>query len=60
MPHWREIPGLLKALRRDACALLATAILTLATDILTVIAVGMLVGMFLYIPNYPREPVELS
>jgi SulP family sulfate permease len=60
MPHWREIPGLMKASRRDACAWLATALLTLAMDILTVIAVGMLVAMFLYIRNYRREPVELS
>jgi SulP family sulfate permease len=52
MSHWREIPRLVKLSRSDACAWLATALLTIASDLLTAIAVGMLIGMFLYIQKH--------
>jgi SulP family sulfate permease len=49
MSHWREVPRLVKLSWSNACAWLATALLTITTDLLTAIAVGMLIGMFLYI-----------
>jgi sulfate permease, SulP family len=56
MSHWREIPRLVKLSRRDACGWLATALLTITTDLLTAIAVGMLIGMFLYIQKHRLQP----
>src|ERR1019366_9499365 len=35
MSHWREIPRIVKLSRSDACAWLATAMLTITTDLLT-------------------------
>jgi SulP family sulfate permease len=49
MSHWREIPRVVLLSRSDACAWLATALLTITTDLLTAIAVGMFIGMFLHI-----------
>ena len=60
MSHWREIPRLVKLSRSNAGAWLATALLTVATDLLTAIAGGMLIGMFLYIRNCRPEPIKLS
>lgn len=60
MSHWRETPLLMKSSRTDACAWLATAMLTIATDLLTAIAVGVLIGTFLYFQKRRSRPPILS
>lgn len=51
MSHWREAPRLVGLSWSNTCAWLATALLTITTDLLTAIAVAMLLGMFLYIKS---------
>src|SRR5260370_19460716 len=60
MSHWREIPRLVKLSRSDACAWLATALLTIATDLLTAIAGGMLLGAFLRIQKRRLQRCSFS
>ncbi len=56
MMNWQEIPSLMKAPRIEAAAWAATSLLTIVTDLPTAIALGMLIGMFLYIRNKPAIP----
>ena len=49
MTKWQEIPRLMKAPRFEAVAWAATSLLTIIADLPIAIAVGMLIGMFLYI-----------
>jgi SulP family sulfate permease len=53
MPNWQEIPHLIKAPILDAAGWVATSFLTIVTDIPTAVAVGMLIGMFIYIRKKP-------
>jgi MFS superfamily sulfate permease-like transporter len=56
MMNWREILSLMKAPRIEAAAWAATSLLTIVTDLPTAIALGMVIGMFLYIRNKPAVP----
>jgi SulP family sulfate permease len=56
MSHWKEVRRLVKLSWSNACAWLATTLLTIITDLLTAIAVGMLIGVFLYIRERRPEP----
>lgn len=47
--NWREIIPLMKNRRAEAGAWLATSFLTIAADLPTAIAVGMLIALFLYV-----------
>ena len=49
MTNWQEFPHLIKAPTLEAAAWVATSLLTIVTDLPIAIAVGMLIGMFLYI-----------
>ena len=57
MTNWREVLRLMKVPRIEAAAWVATSFLTIVTDLPIAIAVGMLIGMFLYIR---KKPVILS
>ena len=54
MMNWQEILSLMKAPRMEAAAWVATSLLTIVTDLPTAIALGMLIGIFLYIRNKPE------
>jgi SulP family sulfate permease len=56
MMNWQEILSLMKAPRIDVAAWVATSLLTIVADLPTAIALGMLIGMFLYIRNKPVIP----
>jgi SulP family sulfate permease len=56
MMNWREILSLMKAPRIEAAAWAAASLLTIVTDLPTAIALGMVIGMFLYIRNKPAVP----
>jgi sulfate permease, SulP family len=56
MTNWLEILALMKAPRIDVVAWVATSLLIIVTDLPTAIALGMLIGMFLYIRNKPAIP----
>ncbi len=56
MMNWQEIPSLMKAPRIEAAAWAVTSLLTIVTDLPTAIALGMLIGIFLYIRNKPAIP----
>jgi len=49
MANWQEIPHLIKAPILNSAAWVATSVLTIVTDIPIAVAVGMLIGMFIYI-----------
>lgn len=53
--NWREIPRPMKAPRSGTASWAVTALLTLFADLPTAIAIGLFIGMFLYIRNL-REP----
>jgi SulP family sulfate permease len=53
MTNWGEVLRLMKASSIDAVAWVATSILTIVADLPTAIAVGLLIGMFLYIGKKP-------
>jgi SulP family sulfate permease len=53
LTNWQEIPELIKAPTLEAAAWVATSLLTIVTDLPIAIAVGMLIGMFLYISQKP-------
>ena len=53
MTNWQEIPHLIKAPTLEAAAWVATSLLTIVTDLPIAIAVGMLIGMFIYIRKKP-------
>ena len=57
MTNWREVLRLMKVPRIEAAAWVATSFLTIVTNLPIAIAVGMLIGMFLYIR---KKPVILS
>jgi sulfate permease, SulP family len=57
MTMWHEIPRLMKARHFEVVSWAATTLLTIFTDLLTAISVGMLMGMFLYIRKL-REPAR--
>src|SRR5713101_2355469 len=56
MMNWQEILYLMKAPRIEAAAWAATSLLTIVTDLPTAIALGMFIGIFLYIRNKPAVP----
>ncbi len=56
MTNWQEILSLIKAPRIDVVAWVATSLLIIVTDLPTAIALGMLIGIFLYIRNKPAVP----
>jgi len=56
MMNWQEILSLMKAPRIDVAAWVATSLLTIVTDLPTAIALGMFIGIFLYIRNKPAVP----
>src|SRR5258707_5627240 len=49
MTNWQEVLRLMEVPRIEAAAWVATSFLTIVTDLPIAIAVGMLIGMFLYI-----------
>jgi len=53
MTNWEEIPRVIKAPILEAAAWVATSLLTIVTDLPIAIAVGMLIGMFIYIRRKP-------
>jgi SulP family sulfate permease len=53
MTKWQEVLRLMRVPSIEAAAWVATSLLTIITDLLTAIAVGMLIGMFLYIRKNP-------
>ncbi|MBZ5688016.1 MAG: hypothetical protein LAP86_23630 [Acidobacteriia bacterium] len=53
MTNWQEFPHLIKAPILGAAAWVATSLLTIVTDLPIAIAVGMLIGMFIYIRKTP-------
>jgi len=53
MTTWQEIPRLLKGPRFEAVAWAAISLLTIFADLPAAIAVGTLIGMFLYIRKRP-------
>ena len=55
MTNWREVLSLMKAPRIEAVAWIVTALLTIVTDLPIAIAIGMLIGIFLYIRNRSPE-----
>jgi SulP family sulfate permease len=52
LSQWREVPRLVRLSWGNACAWLATSLITITTDLLTAVAVAMLIGMFLYIQKH--------
>ncbi len=58
MSHWGEIPGLVKLSRRNAGAWLASSLLIVATDLLTAVAVGMFIGVFLGVQDRRGQPLS--
>lgn len=53
MTNWREVLRLMKVPSIEAVAWVATSVLTLVADLPIAIAVGMLIGMLLYIRKEP-------
>jgi len=53
MTNWKEVLQLIQVPRIEAAAWVATSLLTIVTDLPIAIAVGMLIGMFLYIRKKP-------
>lgn len=53
MTKWQEIPRLIKSSRFEVVAWAVTSLLTLFADLPVAIAVGMLIGMFLYTRKKP-------
>jgi MFS superfamily sulfate permease-like transporter len=53
MTNWKEVLRLIQVPRIEAAAWVATSLLTIVTDLPIAIAVGMLIGMFLYIRQKP-------
>jgi sulfate permease, SulP family len=53
MTNWREVLRLMKVPSIGAAAWVATLVLTIVADLPIAIAVGMLIGMFLYIRKKP-------
>jgi MFS superfamily sulfate permease-like transporter len=53
MANWQEITHLIKAPILDTTAVVATSVLMIVTDIPMAVAVGLLIGMFLYIRKRP-------
>jgi len=60
MTNWQEILSLMKAPRIESAAWVVTALLTIVTDLPTAIALGMLIGIFLYIRNKPAIPSKAA
>ena len=58
MSHWGEIPRLAKVSRRNAGAWLASSLLAVATDLLTAVAVGMFIGIFLGVQDRRGQPLS--
>jgi SulP family sulfate permease len=56
MMNWQEILSLIKAPRIDVAAWVATSLLIIVTDLPMAIALGMLIGIFLYIRSKPAVP----
>ena len=56
MTNWQEILSFIKARHIDLVAWVATSLLIIVTDLPTAIALGMLIGIFLYIRNKPAIP----
>ncbi len=54
MSHWGEIPA--RVSRRNAGAWLASSLLAVATDLLTAVAVGMFIGIFLGVQDRRNQP----
>ena len=52
LSQWREVPCLVRLSWGNACAWLATSLITMTTDLLTAVAAAMLIGMFLYIQKH--------
>jgi SulP family sulfate permease len=52
LSQWREVPRLVRLSWGNACAWLATSLITMTTDLLTAVAAAMLIGMFLYIQKH--------
>jgi MFS superfamily sulfate permease-like transporter len=53
MTNWREVLRLMKFPSIEAVAWVATSVLTIVADLPIAIAVGMLIGMLLYIRKEP-------
>ena len=53
MTNWKEVLGMMEVPRIEAAAWVATSLLTIVTDLPIAIAVGMLIGIFLYIRKKP-------
>jgi len=53
MTNWQDIPRLIKSPRFEVIAWAVTSLLTLFADLPVAIAVGMLIGMFLYTRKKP-------
>ena len=53
MTNWQEVLRLIEVRRIEAAVWVATSLLTIVTDLPIAIAVGMLIGIFLYIRKKP-------
>ena len=53
MTNWQEVLRLIEVPRIEAAAWVATSVLTIVADLPIAIAVGMLIGMFLFIRKKP-------
>jgi sulfate permease, SulP family len=60
MTNWQEVLRLMKAPGFEAAAWVATSLVTIITDLLTAIAVGMLIGMLLFIRKKPAIPSKAA
>jgi SulP family sulfate permease len=60
MTNWQEVLQLMEVPRIEAAAWVATSFLTIVTDLPIAIAVGMLIGMFLYIRKKPPIPSKAA
>lgn len=60
MTNWQEVLQLMEVPRTEGAAWVATSFLTIVTDLPIAIAVGMLIGMFLYIRKKPPIPSKAA
>jgi len=60
MTNWQEVLQLMEVPRIEAAAWVATSFLTIVTDLPIAIAVGMLIGMFLYVRKKPPIPSKAA
>ena len=60
MTNWQQVLQLMEVPRIEAAAWVTTSFLTIVTDLPIAIAVGLLIGMFLYIRKKPPIPSKAA